>query len=1326
MDKKASPGTEFTAPSARGEQASIVAGLGNASVDAIISKDLDGRVTRWSHAAELLLGYRAAEMLGQPITRIIPPDRQDEEPRILASIARGEEVLNLETERLRKDGTRTAVLLSISPIRDADARIVGATKIARSISEPGQAQMARQRSESLRHSILQALPARIALIDRQGLILMVNDGRAELAHDTMAAPMPALLVGANYLDICRHATAASEETSEQVLAGIGNVLAGRLMHFSIEVPWETPQGRVWTLITVTPQTSDAGGGALITHLDITARKQIEDTLRERNAQLEWLSDLSHRLFLANESLEPLLQSVFAELSTRLGSDAYFHYRPIGPDRLALESAAGLSDPVRAAVAIVPFGELLCGRVASTRAAVIVENLQDSTQSGANLLKRWGAASYAGFPLMAEGTLVGTLAFASRTRTHVHDSELRLIQSVCDQIAMAMARQHARARQQESESRLAAVVNGAVDGIATIDERGTIQSLNGAALALFGYTADEIIGRNVNLLMPEPYRSAHDGHLRRYCQTGEARIIGAGREVEGLRKNGSTFPLDLSVSEVSIDGRRVFVGIVRDISARRNAEAVLRRNELRLRAVTDNASVGLVTLDRNRRYTFVNRAYVRMFDLQQAPEALVGSGPADALSTVYATQISPRLDRAFSGERVAYELTRPAVGGGEPAHYSIVYEPIFDAAGQIAEVVVVTYDLTERKLSEAALQESEARYRHLAGVLPVALYTCDTEGRITYFNDRAAELWGRRPMARESDARYCGAHRLFRPDGRPLAHDQTPMVAAIRDGVSARGVEVIIERADGDRFHVLANVDPLRDERGRIVGAINAFSDISAHKRAEDHLRITQNRLKAALEASQVVLFHQDRQLHYTWIHNPELGYTEQQVVGARDSDLFERAEDAAHTEAIKRSVLETGQTRREEVCIADRGELRYFDLVVQPDRDASGQINGLHCAAIDITLRRRAESVLQSASREKDEFLAMLAHELRNPLAALSAAGALLETRLPQDAALRLPLAMLQRQTQQLTRLVDDLLDVSRIAHGRIELQHEALELGTIIEHAVETVQPLVLEKRHRLELRSASVPLWIRGDHVRLVQVVGNLLHNAVKYTDAGGTITLTTGFDNDRVQLEIRDSGVGIGAEQLPHVFDLFVQSKGTLDRASGGLGIGLSVVKRLVEMHGGTVQAQSAGRGFGATFTMSLPRGHGAVPEAPTAQAAESTVRRRILIVDDNEDAADALAALLELDGHAVHAAYSGRAALSLIDEHEPEIVLLDIGMPGMDGYEVARRIREQHPGSTIRLIALSGYGQEADKVRAISAGFDAYLVKPFVAEQLVRLLGPSEAP
>jgi len=384
----------------------------------------------------------------------------------------------------------------------------------------------------------------------------------------------------------------------------------------------------------------------------------------------------------------------------------------------------------------------------------------------------------------------------------------------------------------------------------------------------------------------------------------------------------------------------------------------------------------------------------------------------------------------------------------------------------------------------------------------------------------------------------------------------------------------------------------------------------------------------------------------------------------------------------------------------------------------------------EVTVRSRAEDALRQADRHKDEFLAMLAHELRNPLAPIRNAVHLMRMKALQDPQMCLARDVIERQLSQLTRLVDDLLDVSRITRGKINLTRQPLKVSELIARAVETVEPIIQGRSQVLTVELPEQPPVVDGDCMRLTQAIANVLGNAAKYTDTGGSIVLQVCARARDVEIRVRDTGIGIPAEVLPKIFDLFTQLDQRMERPQSGLGIGLALVRRLVEMHGGSVSAHSEGAGRGSEFVICLPLMTPAVLPAVGDQLtaeyqAARPQHRRILVADDNLDALESLAALLALNGHEVHRAQDGAAALQAAMRHRPEVIFLDIGMPQMDGYEVARRIRAHEWGKELLLIAVTGWGQESDRQRSFAAGFDFHLVKPVDLEKLNQLLSKVSA-
>jgi PAS domain S-box-containing protein len=393
-----------------------------------------------------------------------------------------------------------------------------------------------------------------------------------------------------------------------------------------------------------------------------------------------------------------------------------------------------------------------------------------------------------------------------------------------------------------------------------------------------------------------------------------------------------------------------------------------------------------------------------------------------------------------------------------------------------------------------------------------------------------------------------------------------------------------------------------------------------------------------------------------------------------------------------------------------------------PIRDRNGNVCGAVMVFHDVTKRRRAEQALRDIDRRKDEFLATLAHELRNPLAPIRQAARILRTETATEAQKRWCQDVIDRQVQQMALLIDDLLDIARVSRGTLELRIETTELGAVIEAAIETARPIIDVKRHKLSVEIPQQAVQFAADPLRVAQVLSNLLTNAAKYTDPEGQIRLRAFGDGEAITISVADNGIGIPTDEIESVFAMFSQVKASQDRSDGGLGIGLALARGLVELHGGTIQAKSAGLGEGSEFVVRLPHRNltaVALPETATA-AATPIRRRRILIADDNQDAADSLAVLLQMEGHDVTVVRDGREALTTINAVLPEIALLDIGMPELDGYEVARQVRQNTLGRAVTLIAVTGWGQDRDKARALGAGFNHHLTKPIEPTQLLDLI------
>ena len=450
------------------------------------------------------------------------------------------------------------------------------------------------------------------------------------------------------------------------------------------------------------------------------------------------------------------------------------------------------------------------------------------------------------------------------------------------------------------------------------------------------------------------------------------------------------------------------------------------------------------------------------------------------------------------------------------------------------------------------------------------------------------------------------------------------------------------------------------------------------------------------------------------------GYTAAEAVGQPITLIIPPDRHAEERMILDRMIKGERLEHFETVRVAKDGRLIEVSLTISPVRDITGRIIGASKIARDITVQKRTEEALREADRRKDEFLAMLAHELRNPLAPIRNSLHILQLAGQHDAGVDRVRAMMERQVDQMVRLVDDLMEVSRITRGKIELRKERVDLGTIVRSAIETSQPLIDAASHQLIVSLPTEPLVVEADPVRLAQVFSNLVNNAAKYSETPSQIRLTARREGDTAVVSVRDYGIGIAREMLPRVFEMFTQIDRT-GQHNQGLGIGLALVRTLVQMHGGSVTATSPGLGKGSEFTvrLQLAEGPARIEERPPEHS-EERLLVRVLVVDDNVDAADSLGMLLRLLGAEALVVHDGSSALRALHSFEPDLVLLDLGMPRMDGYEVARRIRRQPEFQHITIIAMTGWGQEEDRRRTKAAGFDHHLIKPANVDALQALM------
>ncbi len=622
----------------------------------------------------------------------------------------------------------------------------------------------------------------------------------------------------------------------------------------------------------------------------------------------------------------------------------------------------------------------------------------------------------------------------------------------------------------------------------------------------------------------------------------------------------------------------------------------------------------------------------------------------------------------------------------------------------------------------ALRESERDFRGLFELSAVGVAQSDpVTGRFLRANHRFCEITG---YSQEEICRLT-FDEITHPDER--AENRAAIEKVLRGEADRWEIEKRYVRRDGSTIWVHVSGKVMRDEAGRPYRLIANAADISDRKKAEAALTANRRRLQLVTDNAPVLIANCGKDYRYKFVNKAyaeRYGLSPRDLIGMHVADVLGEEAFAQLKPHADRAFAGERDEFEVEVDYRDLGR-QWIRCAFAPELDDHGRPVGWIAAVLDITDRKRAEEALRAADRRKDEFLAVLGHELRNPLAPLRAGIELLKEAEQRPDLLRNLREMMERQLAHLIHLVDDLLDLARVTRGDIDLERAPLDLRAVIRSAVELGMPLIDERGHRLEVSAGDMPLPVEGDFQRLTQVLGNLLSNAAKYTEIGGTIRITAGIEDDAAVVRVKDNGYGIPVNQLDDVFEMFSQVPEHRARTGGGgIGIGLALCRQLVTLHNGSIWAESAGLGRGSEFIVKLPLAARGPHASKPKEAAPARAARRVLVVDDNRDAAASLRLVLELDGHEVEAVYGAAEALRAVDAFRPDVVLLDIGLPQMDGYEVARRIRARPEGRAIRLFALTGWAQEEDKRKAFEAGFDEHLTKPVDSAVLRRLIVQTE--
>jgi PAS domain S-box-containing protein len=742
-----------------------------------------------------------------------------------------------------------------------------------------------------------------------------------------------------------------------------------------------------------------------------------------------------------------------------------------------------------------------------------------------------------------------------------------------------------------------------------------------------------------------------------------------------------------------------------------ALAESREKEQLLAGLIESAMDAIISVDERQCIVLFNPRAERMFGLPVA-DALGQS--LDVLLPEASRQKHAEHIRTFAHTGVS---NRYPMGPG-CAHGRRANGELFPVEASISQInvqgrrlfTVILRDISQRMHDEQALREHEERLALFAATTFEGI-VISKHGRILDCNEQFARMMGH--TVKELTGRLIDD--LIAPEDRERVAEN---IRLGRESV----IEHAMQRKDGKRIIVEAHgkTTPAGAPGGRRFTAVR---DITERKRIEQALRDSQADLSHAQSVARIGNWRlniQRNELHCSDESHRICGIPKGTPLTYETFLATVHPEDREYVDRMWMAALRGAPYDIECRVVVD-GKVKWVQQKAELEFDEQGQLLGGFGTTQDITGLKQAELALLEADQRKDAFLAMLAHELRNPLTPIRNAAHVLGRLELQAPQVQWAQQLIEQQVGHLTRLVDDLLDVSRIVRGKVALKVARIEVAAVVNHALDMARPLIDAMGHRVAVRLPEQAVYLEGDPVRLAQVLLNLLDNAAKYTPAGGKIQLDVSVAGPHIEIRVCDNGMGIPAELLPQVFELFKQGERTLDRSQGGLGIGLTLAKELVEMHGGLLEALSTGAGQGSTFTIWLPAlcdtPHMVNQEAPAASPASS--RCRVLVVDDDDAVADSMSMLLQINDHDVRVAASGKAALEIARSFRPQVVLLDIGLQGMDGYEVARQLRAEQ-GEDICLIAVTGYGDEEARSRSVAAGFDRHLVKPVPPDIIFELL------
>ena len=1358
---------------ARARLAAIV----ESSDDAILSKDLNSIIVTWNRGAEKLFGYTEREVVGRSVTILIPPERQDEEPGIMERIRRGENIDHYETVRRRKDGTLVDVSLSVSPLRDATGRVVGASKIVRDITDERKAKESLRQSEERFRLLASHAPVGIFLSDPSGHCVFVNEQWCAMSGLSQAEAQ-----GDGW------ARAVHPDDRAAVLAGWRTAVQNGEPSTS-EFRFLRPDGRVVWLHGSAVQFRDGDGfhGYMGSCVDVTARKQSE-------LQMRFLHELSDKLV---GLIEPaaVIKTATAAVAGFLGADRCYFFESnhantlvritddwYGPGLTSLAGSYSLAD-FGTAEFVDGLGR---GRY---QVANVAEHPTTRRQAAAYAQLHIGSLATSSFS--SENDRKISLAVVSSKPRAWTELELDLIENVTARVWPIIERVRADEAVRQSEQLYRAIGDSINYGVWICDGNGKNLYASDSFLKLTGYTQAQCGNLGwTDLLHPDDVEATAKAWA-------ECVRTGAFWEREHRFKgvDGQYHPILARGVCVRDDAGQIvrWVGINLDISAYKASQETAQRrqeslellNEVGNQLVAEHDLEKLVQLvtDTGREVTSAafGAFFYNVLNAQGESYTLytLSGVPRSAFDKFPMPRATAMFGPTFRGEgviRVDDVRADPRYGRSAPHHgmpaghlpvRSYLAVPVTSRTGEVlgglffghpavgvftaeAETVVVALaaqaaiaidnaklyaalqkELEAQRRSEAQLRDSETRWRQLAEAMPHLVWTCGPDGACDYLSPQWLTYTG----LPENEQLGHGWLQFVHPD------EQAPLIAKWNATTATGGIfdtEFRIRRVDGKYRWFKTRAVPVRDPEGRIIKWYGTNTDIEDVRRIEQAIRKSEHQLRLITDHAPVFLAQCDPDHRFKFVNRPyaeRYRLTRDDIIGRHVSDIT----GAAAYDAFKVHMVNCLAGRRvefeQEIPYLTLGK-RWVHVIYEPERGPEGEVNGLVAVIVDITTRKQAELELAkardealAASRAKDDFLAALSHELRTPLSPvlLVASDAVNNPALPRE--IRENFEMIRTNISLEARLIDDLLDLTRITRGKMPLELQRVDVHDVLRDALGNIRPEIEAKRLELKKDFSTVPAIVLGDAVRLQQVLWNLLKNAVKFTPEEGWIQVTTDATSrpGSILISIADSGLGMSPAELDRVFEAFMQGEhasGTGSHRFGGLGLGLAISRRLVELHSGRITAASPGRNRGSVFVVELPlaptQNATTAPAhlAPAPAATGTGPNRRILLVEDHASTRETVTKLLARRNYDVTPASSATAARALAAQQRFDFVVSDVGLPDGDGYQLMTELRALQPG--LQGIAISGYGMEEDLQRSQSAGFATHLVKPITVTALERAL------